>query len=398
MDTIRKNKYYRYTLWISFAILTGIVFWQGSTLVLNPEWISADDYLGYWAAGKLQLSGANPFDPSELLRLQKSVGWPGNAAVIMWSPPWTLPLVMVLGAVNYPLSRTFFIFINVAVILISVDLLWKLYKGKTEFRWMSWLIGFTFIPVLDAIKKGQTGILLLLGIAGFLYFQEKNKPWLAGLCLALLAIKPHVAYLFFLAVLLWVFYTRSWSVIGGFILALTVSITLAFIWNPQVFDQYFFAITNFPPSEWVTPTIGGIMRLIFGEDKFWLQFIPPFFGTLWLCLYFLRNKEDWNWLERTPLIILVSLLTAAYGWSFDQPAALVAIIQIFVVISSIAWQKYSILILGSYIMINILNILSPSNEIFLFWLAPTLLIWYLASKWIINNRIERFTIPSLENI
>ena len=40
---------------------------------------------------------------------------------------------------------------------------------------MSWVLGFTFIPNLDAIKKGQIGIIILLGIVGFLFFTEKKK-------------------------------------------------------------------------------------------------------------------------------------------------------------------------------------------------------------------------------
>jgi hypothetical protein len=253
-------------------------------------------------------------------------------------------------------------------------------------RWVSWLLGFSFIPVLDALKKGQTGILLLLGIVGFLYGIDKKKPWLAGLSLALLAVKPHVAYLFLLAALLWSVSRRAWAILAGMILALSSATLLAWAINPQILSQYLQAIGSYPPSGWATPTLGGVLRLVFGTDRFWLQFLPPALGLLWLLVYWVRRRAVWDWLAQAPLIILVSLVTTAYGWSFDQAIALVAMIQIFVSITSLSWGVRSALILIIYVLINLLDLIAPGNEFFLFWLAPAWLVLYLASIRVVEQR------------
>ena len=53
--SIRKNRYYRIVLWAGFTICMLLVIWRGSKIVLNPNWLSADDFFGYWAAGNLSL-------------------------------------------------------------------------------------------------------------------------------------------------------------------------------------------------------------------------------------------------------------------------------------------------------------------------------------------------------
>ena len=385
IKNLRENKYYKLFIWSGAIICAFLIFRQSSLAVMELNWFEVDDFVEYWAAGSLNLRGKNPYAPEELLLMQNLAGRFGTEAVMMWNPPWTLPLVMPLGLLSYQVSRTIWMLLNIGLIFISSDILWRLYGGKQGLRWISWMIGFSFIPVLDAIKKGQTGILILVGIVGFLFFIDKKKNILAGISLALLAIKPHVAYLFLLAVFLWSLHNLKWQILVGFSLALAGSMLLTTISNPNVISQYLYAVSNYPPTDWATPTIGGIMRLLLGGDYFWLQFFPTILGVFWLFVYFSKRKKDWDWFEQSPLIILVSLVTTAYGWSFDQPAALVAILPIFVVITSNPWEKASTIIVSTYLLIILLNVISPENEIFLFWFAPVLLIWFLSSQWVLRK-------------
>src|SRR6266436_2025258 len=59
---------------------------------LNPR-----DFLEYWAAGRLNVHGGNPYDPSELLRTQQIADPTRDGAVMMWNPPWSLAAYMPLG-------------------------------------------------------------------------------------------------------------------------------------------------------------------------------------------------------------------------------------------------------------------------------------------------------------
>jgi hypothetical protein len=48
-----------------------------------------NDFIEYWAAAKLLLSGGNPYSTEQLLQLQRTVGWSKNEALLMWNPPGT---------------------------------------------------------------------------------------------------------------------------------------------------------------------------------------------------------------------------------------------------------------------------------------------------------------------
>jgi hypothetical protein len=348
--------------------------------VTQPNWISIDDYVEYWAAGRLNVSGGNPYNPEELLPLQQQAGRFSGVPVMMWNPPWMMAIVMPFGAMDYALGRTIWLLCSIVIIVISSDLSWSLYGGKKQTRWISWIIGLSFIPVLDGLRVGQTGSLLLLGVVGFLYFYQRKSPWIAGAFLALLAVKPQILFIFALAVLFWVIRNRVWPILISASLVLTGALILAGLTNHSVIQQYFYALIHHPPDDWATPTIGGVLRSIFGIDFFWMQFFPTFVGIIWLCIYWNKKKHEWNWTYQAPILILVSLCSTAYGWIYDQPAALVAIISIFALIVGKKINRSSIVVIISYCILISIDLLLRIPQHWLWWFAPSILAWYLISR------------------
>jgi hypothetical protein len=70
------------------------------------------------------------------------------------------------------------------------------------------------------------------------------------------------------------------------------------------------------------------LRMIFGEDRFWLSFVPPLAGMIWGAWYYLLNRSQWNWCDRLPVVVFVSLLTSPYGWVYDQVLLLIPLTQV----------------------------------------------------------------------
>lgn len=199
--------------------------------------------------------------------------------------------------------------------------------------------------------------------------------------MSLLLVKPHILYLVLFTVVVWSLYEKQLRVILGAGIAFIMATLSAWVINPNVINQYLYAAVNYPPEDWATPTIGGITRLLVGTQHFWLQFIPPLVGLLWITVYWYRRRLSWNWIKQAPLIIMVSILTAAYGWTSDHSASLVAILQVFIL--SIPFQKDNrkqLVVLSSYIVIELLLLIPLGNQIWNFWLAPVLLVWYLLSR------------------
>ena len=93
--------------------------------------------------------------------------------------------------------------------------------------------------------------------------------------------------------------------------------------------QYADAMGNRPPSQWMSPTLGTLLRMQFGEERFWLQFVPVAFGLAWFAWHWSKHRRAWDWCEHVPLLVLVSFVTAPYGaWPFDMMLLLPAVMYI----------------------------------------------------------------------
>jgi hypothetical protein len=74
---------------------------------------------------------------------------------------------------------------------------------------------------------------------------------------------------------------------------------------------------------------GAILRYPFNSvESFPLQFVAPVLGTIWFLFYWLRHRSAWDWKQEAPLLLTVSVLTAAYGWTLDETVLLIPIIAI----------------------------------------------------------------------
>lgn len=384
---LRKHPAWRLFLWVSLFGLSGIFFTLAMQVITSPNWLVVDDFVEYWAAGRLNLLSKNPYDPAQLEPLQLGVGRSFGVPVMMWNPPWMLILAMPFGALPYALSRVIWLLLHLFILLWCVDRTWVLYNGPFRLRGIAWLIGLAFIPALDGLRTGQTGILVFLGAIGFIYFQKKGMDWFSGCLVALIAIKPHILYLFGLAIILWVIRNNRWGVLMG--ASISLVITTAFVWiiNPSVLSQYIYAIQNYPPEDWATPTLGGIFRYLFGPEVLWLQFAPMALGIIWFVFYSRKHLQYWDWLEVSPALILGSVFTAAYGWTSDQVVLLLPIIQIFLLFALTDRYQIRITIIMIYALILVGVLLLRVNQLWLWWLSPSLLIWYGLSQYLLKRNI-----------
>ncbi|MGC9083371.1 MAG: hypothetical protein ACP5ME_09355 [Anaerolineae bacterium] len=240
--------------------------------------------------------------------------------------------------------------------------------------------GLSFAPTLGVMKAGQITPLMLLAPIGFLYSFRRQRWVLAGAAASLSLIKPHLLYLFLAAVVLDGLAHRRWAVLLGLVGALVVSSGLATLANPQVWGQYVHALVHYPPRDWATPTLGGLLRLLLGVDRFWLQFLPPALGLLWLLVYWHRHRSNWLWEHHLPILVLVSTVTAAYGWSFDLVVVLVALIPALIRLLEVRQRPAAISLLAAYFIVDGISLFTSFVQIFYVWMAPFFLVWYLMAK------------------
>jgi hypothetical protein len=211
-----------------------------------------------------------------------------------------------------------------------------------------------------------------------LYAERAGRLTLAGLATLLLAIKPHLVLLFWMALLIDSVRRRRWLLLVAGAGAGTASILIALAANPDVLTQYWQTLTSDPPAQYRSPTLGMLLRLLFDEEAFRLQFIPPLAGLAWLGIYWRRHGRNWQWGKELPLVLLVSFLTAAYGaWPFDLVLLLVPVMAV------AARQRRPGPALGIYAFLNgiaLLQIIQGVEYLAFVWLTPALLLAYLACR------------------
>jgi hypothetical protein len=305
----------------------------------------------------------------------------------MLYPPWTIPWFLVGGLLDYSYFRVAWLLLHICLVFVSVRLVWKFYDGPNRLLWLGYLIAFTFEPTILLLGTGHITTLHLLGLIGFLYFIQRSteSKWFdfaAGACLILTTSKPQFLIIFLIAVLLWAINKKRWLVLVGGSVALLASSLLSFAINPIVFHQYWSALTQYDVGAWATPTLGGISRLAFGIENEWLQMVPTVIGLLWLFFYWFSRKEDWNWKEETPLLILVSVVTAAYVWTYDMVLLILPILQVVIISIDNNHKIHTRRVLFSYFILTIGVLISHIylHDFWYFWFSPFILIWYLLGR------------------
>lgn len=355
------------------ALAALVLVAQVRTLLKDPTIWPPDDFIEYWAAARLALNGQNPYDPNLLLPLQQAGGRDTDEAIMMWNPPWSFAVVLPLGLFPAREAQLLWLLVNLAAIGFCGDRLWSMFGGNRENRWIGWTAAIAFLPTLFALQSGQIGPLLLLGAVLFLECERRGWPLLAGASTLLLAVKPHLAYLVWVAILMDAVIRREVRVVIGGAAAGVAAVLIAMAFDPAILSQYADAMANRPPSQWVSPTLGTLLRMAFGVTLFKLQFVPMIAGLAWFAWHWKRNAATWNWTEQLPLLLLVSFVTSPYGaWPFDMVLLLPAVVKL------IGLRRPAIL--AALVAINLaclaMNAMKTGSFPFI-WVSPAVLVLYV---------------------
>src|ERR1700687_1555271 len=114
-DSPRPSTTRRVVLFGGLTALIALAAWQVTQLLSDPAILPPDDFVEYWAAGRLNAAGENPYDPEKLLPLERQAGRDTDEAVMMWNPPWTLLLVMPFGLLPARFSQLLWLALHLAV-------------------------------------------------------------------------------------------------------------------------------------------------------------------------------------------------------------------------------------------------------------------------------------------
>src|SRR5689334_6968148 len=327
--------------WAVVALLLGL---GGVCAAIVFHYVPLHDFVEYWATAHALVNRQNPYSIETIRKLQQALGWNEEQPLVLMSPPHFLPFLIPLGFMHsYVLARLLWLCLSVGMLVVAISTLWSLYGGNPDRRWIGVSVAALFFPVWHCLAVAQIGPLLLLGVVGFLRFEQRGRLFLAGSSLALTTFKPHLFYLVWLALFLWSVKSRDVRVIAGAGVSVCTAIAAALIVDPAALSQYRAVMT----SDYIwgyTSGAGGALRLLLEENNHLLQFAPTLPGIIALAWYWRRYRKDWQWRERLPVVLTLSILTAAYGWPFDEVVLLVAVVMIAVQCTDNAFMRRSALV------------------------------------------------------
>ena len=345
-----------------------------------------NDFIEYWAATQLLLHDGNPYSPGELLATQQALGWSQPEPLMMWNPPWTLSFILPLGLADYQTAQFAWFLGHVLIIFVGSRLLWNIYGGEPQkSRYAAFSVS-SFAPTYFALLLGQIGPLILLGLIGFLV-SVKRRAWrLAGASLTLVSVKPHLLHLVWLALILWSVRKRDWKLCIGFLLTGVVVASLPVFLDRQVYFQYLELLKAgrvVRPLDWATPSLGTALAELFAISGAWIRWLPSFGGAIWCFWYWSRHAETWDWLSELPLLLVVSVASASFVWTFDHIVMLPAVIQ------GAAWTSRShvrarrAILIGIHAALGVILLVSKVfvlDDFWYFWTAPTYLLFFLYAR------------------
>lgn len=146
------------------------------------------DFLAFFGASELTLQGrpAAAYDLAAITPVQQAAV-PGNTAILPWlHPPPFLLVVAPLGLMTYPAALAVWVGATLALFLAMVR--------RLSDHPLAPVLALGYSAVFANAMQGQIGF-LTAALAGFGLLLLDRRPFVAGLILGLMAIKPHFGLL-----------------------------------------------------------------------------------------------------------------------------------------------------------------------------------------------------------
>ena len=361
---------------VIFCLLT----WGMYEMLTGPARYNNRDFMSLFAGGKALLRGLDPYDPAVWNPLRAELGstWmPDDRAPF---PLWTLLLVLPFAALDLGWAAAAWLAFSLCVLGGGLFLLINAYSTQplpvAEFALVA-LFTFTYRAVLVSMNNGQITFLLFFILALFLWLVRKERPFLAGIVLAFIAIKPNAFVLFVPAFGLWLLWRRRWPILAG---AATGGATM-FVISWLVLPGWLFEwlnVTGKTEVTAITPTVWGLAYEIWPAWWPLLGFVFVVGVTAVIGLIIFPN-DSLTETEVMPLVLIGSLLITPYAWVYEHLMLLVPTILIFLVVpkrgmAALAWLLLAFLLpWGTLWLANLrasdtLSVIAPLAVAFCYYL------------------------------
>jgi len=311
---------------VRYGVRLGLLLYAELGLGMDTNIVDRD-FANYWVGGRLVLGGNALllFDqPAYYAHLKTLFG--EYYRVHAWSyPPHALPLVAPLGFLEYRPALVVFLAVTFALFAAAAAAFVKRYASSASKPLLALaLAGFVLLQI-ETTQNGFLMAALLLAALAFL----RERPVIAGLCLALLTIKPQLGFL----VPLIAIFDRNWRVLAwaAVFTVLLVGVSLAWF-GVEPWRAYIDAVIPYQRhvmTHWrgeflyMMPGVFGAARSL-GYDPgmaFRVQLLVSVIAGVTLIALLMRLRDP---LDRAGAVLIGTFLVSPYAFNYDMGAMSVA--------------------------------------------------------------------------
>ena len=197
---MRKINYQRVFLLASVLSLALVYLLLWLRMLNDPVQYTGTDFVPFYAAAQIA-KNESPSQIYDLQLQQKYEDGLGDFDIqlqdvrIYLNPPFVVPLASLVTGKNFLTSLVLWEVLMALHLLLATSLLFLLVRHHFSRQILFiFLMGILFFfPGYKSLVIGQNSAMLLLGACLWVYGLLTRKDWLAGLGLALMTVRPHIA-------------------------------------------------------------------------------------------------------------------------------------------------------------------------------------------------------------
>lgn len=234
--------------WVAGCALLGLSYFALD--FLNAKDIKhSTDFAAYYAAAVIYLQKLGSiYDVDQYKAIQEAIFHQIvsfkktylEAPLPFLNPPQAILLFLPFGLMSFPMAYALWMVINATLSVVLAKLYASYFKIQTRLE-----IGLAFLLIIgntfwyQAVAQGQLTLVLATALMMLLHAIRSNKPWLAAICLIVLAMKPHF---FFLLVLPVFFSLPKRFFYFAFIVGIATGGLCMLLLSPDILQHYVAAI------------------------------------------------------------------------------------------------------------------------------------------------------------
>ena len=281
------------------------------------------DFTAFWIAGKLTLSGADPYLKSDWIPLYEpfNLGLADNQTFLYPKP--ILPLFIPFGLLSLRTAAVIWLVITQSAILGSILLLSRLWQKRSLDYLLPFIFGvLIFRSYIVTLTLGQLGgVILLLLTAVTLMWEEKKWFW-GGLLFSLLALKPSLGFPLIALASLWFLKNRTWPYFYGMAAGGVMMLISGWLIDPDWISKFLeIGSTKVAETFGYHPTLWGSAGFLCNRQANCTYIAGGLLAAMFLGLFLwllYQQKFELTPTKVLSISLIFSLLLTPYLWVYDQ--------------------------------------------------------------------------------